>query len=231
MSKLSFISQMVIDLWLQDYSSDETFIQTAHVNFLIGSFYNTLLVADYQKSKAENQAENGMIYPSFAQEVMTLKDFETKVDESFKYCEIPNVVSFPYDQNSYGIVGVRCVKNKVCGEFTRSKASMKRMFCNENGKSTIPFTSTIWFWLESNRLYFYSAKEIPDKVTVTFIPTVDANDEEFIIPQSYEQQIITGVLQLLKGAAQGTIIDESNNSNPNKTIGTELDPSQLKAKQ
>ncbi len=218
MSKLSYVSQLVLDLLFQDYATDVNFIQIPHVNFLIGAYYNTLLVKDYQDSKKENFAENGFIYPTFSQEVMRKVDLETNIDGDFKYCQIDNVVSYPFDQNSYGIVGVRCIKNKICGDFKRTKASMKDKFCS----GIIPFTNTVWFWLEANRLYFYSAKEIPDKVTVTLIPTVDSNDNDFEIPQSYQQVLINGVLQILKQAASGVVIDVTNDSNPNKVLQSEI---------
>ncbi len=215
-NKIGYLAQMLADLYYQDYTTDSDFLQIPHFQYMIGATYNSILLADYKASKIENQIETGFIYPTLSSELISPKDYDVKTDGSFKYIDIEDVVVFPYDAYGYGIQSVRCVKNKACDSFERTKASMKNKLC------IIPYTGTIWFWVEGERLYFYSAKEIPDKVTVNRIASIDITNDDFEIPQSMVNTIITSLLQLFKQAANGVIVDMSNDSNSNKVLQSEI---------
>lgn len=217
MSKISHTVQIIMDLFYQSYTSDESFFQAEHFHYIVGSYYNSLLVADYEKSKAENIADTGYRYPSFSSGMMVNKKYPVKADDDFKYFEIgEDVVTFPYDNRGYGVQNLRCY-NRACGNFTRTEPSMKKRFC------LLPFTDEIWWWVEKDRVYMYSAAQIPSEITATIIPAIKPGDEDFFIPQSYESQIINGVLGLFKQAAQGAVVDVANNSNPNEVMQTVVD--------
>lgn len=217
MSKISHTVQIIMDLFYQSYTSDENFFQKEHFHYLVGSYYNSLIIADYNKSKAENASENGYIYPTFSAAMMVNKKYDVKTDDDFKYFEIGgDVVTFPYDNRGYGVQNIRCY-NKACGSFHRTEPSNKQRLC------LLTFTNSIWWWVENDRVYMYSAGQIPGEVTATIVPAIKEDDEDFFIPQSYESQIINGVLGLFKQAAQGAVIDIANNSNPNEVLQTVVD--------
>lgn len=215
MPKISSTAQIIQDLFFQDYASDESFIKIEHIKYLIGSFYNSLLNADYEKSKIENRVETGYIYPTISSELIRRKEYPVKDDGDFKYIEIDPVVNFPYDNYGYGVADVGCIKNQVCGHFKRTTVSMKN--------TKLPFTNIVWWWVQGVNVYFRSASKIPSSVSAYVIPAINVDDDNFEIPQSFEQTLITQILSLLKAAASGVVIDMSNNSNPNTALATEID--------
>lgn len=215
MPKISHTAQIIQDLFFQDYASDESFLKIEHIKYLIGSFYNSLLNADYEKSKMENKVETGYIYPTISSELIRRKEYTVKTDGDFKYIEIDPVVNFPYDNYGYGVADVGCIKNQVCGQFKRTTVSVKNV--------KLPFTNIVWWWVQGVNVYFHSTSKIPSSVSVYMIPAINVDDDNFEIPQSFEQTLITQILGLLKGAASGVVIDMSNNSNPNTALATEID--------
>lgn len=216
MPKISLTAQIIQDLFFQDYTSDESFIKPEHIRYLIGGYYNIILNADYEKSKRENQIEVGIIYPTVSSELIRKKDYDVKKEGKFSYIELDAVVNFPYDNNGYGVAFLRCLKDG-CGDFKRTTVGVVDKLY------TMPYTNTIWWFVEGNRVNLYSAANIPSKVLVGSIPAIDINDDDFEIPQSFETQVINSVLDVLKRAASGVTVDMSNNSNPNAFPQTELD--------
>lgn len=217
MPNISQTRQIITDLFYQAYTTDENFLQPEHFQYLIGCYYNSLLIADYNKSKQENFAESGLIYPTFSQEMVVPKEVTVEKDGDFKVATIDDVVMFPYDIHGYGVQSVSPLQNIKCGPFKRTTVGMKDTLCQ------LPYTKHIWFWIQGRKIYFYSAITIPEKLIVNIIPALKPGDDNFFIPQSFETQIITGCIALVKQAAQGVVIDMSNNSNPNAQMQTEWD--------
>lgn len=216
MPKISYTAQIISDLFFQDYTSDESFIKLEHIRYLIGGYYNVILNADYEKSKKENQIESGIIYPTISSELIRKKEYTVATDGKFSFIELDPIVNFPYDNNGYGVAFLRCPKDG-CGEFKRTTVGIADKFY------TLPMTNIIWWFVEGNRVNLYSAAKIPSKILVGTIPAIDINDDNFEIPQSFETQMITSIVDFLKRAAAGVAVDMSNNSNPNATLQTEFD--------
>lgn len=220
---LGTTSQLILDVLYQNYITDEDFISDVHIRYVIASYYSTLLMQDYQSSKKENFGENGFIYPSFASELIrTTEPLDVKKDGDFSYVETVQVMSFPYDSYGFGVQSVRCLKNTVNNEFNRTTSKMKNKF------NVIPFSDIVWWWCEANRIYMYSASKIPSKVIANIIPAMNYLDEGFVIPDTLQTQIINGVLDFFKRGAANSVIDMSDNSNPNKVLQSEIDSATLK---
>lgn len=217
MSKLSHTSQIVSDLFYQSYRSDESFFEDAHFRYIIATVYDTLLVNDFQKSKQESFSEGGYIFPTFAHDLIKPTPvLPVHTDGDFKYIDTGSVVSFPYDNWGYGVQKIRCKVNGKCPTFKRVSPSMRDKF------NIIPFTELVYFWIEGQRTYLYGAGNIPTELVAEVIMSVDVNDDDFYIPQSYESQIINAALQLFKQASQGGVVDMSNDSNPNAVLQQEI---------
>lgn len=215
MPKISHTAQIVMDLYYQSYSTDESFFKEPHFRYLIGSFYTDLLIQDYKASKAENLTETGIIFPTFNQDLFVPLEREVNMDGDFKYVDAPELMYFPYDNNGFGVGDVRCLKNQKCNTFKRTSANMKDKLC------ILPYSDITWFWTENKRIYMYGGV-VPKKVVIVIIPEININDDDFIIPQSYEGKIITSVFNVFKQAQNGVIVDMSNNSNPNVVIQNEI---------
>lgn len=217
-------AQNAMDLYFQQYRSDEEFFQEYHFKYLCGIAYAKLLQEEYEKSYNKNLAEHGL------GEAQLNPDWFISIETDVKASDIGDreivlkqkPFTFRYDKQSSGIQGLFPLNGK-CGDFIRITIDeiwkLKRP----------PATNITWWYPVANKILLSKTKCGLNKVRIVYIPAIGENDDE-IVPQQLEEDIIKKVLELMFAARQGVVIDKTSNQNTNKVIESEIDTAFQKIK-
>lgn len=228
MPKLVNTAQALMDMYYQNYKTDEDFFDLTHFRYLCGVVYSKILEDEYKEARAIAKAETG--YTEISLQSDWLQEIEVEIKESDDPYEQGDMVaklpfrpfSFPYDPYSFGIQSIIPKRAGGCKNFVRSSQKSEWIDCLMPNNSNI-----YWMMSSAKKLRFKNVKcDLGDKVKLLYIPEI--TDEAFgldggDVPASKEEMIIMRGLQLMMAARQGTVVDFTNNSNPNKTIQTEID--------
>jgi hypothetical protein len=226
MPHIADTAQIVMDLYFQNFRTDEDFFRLFHFKYLCGVSYSKLLEQEYKQNRREAMLELGfsdVIIPSewLIEEVVEFKEVDDEPNfykATFKH----PVFTFPYDAVSNGIQTIRPVgKGMSCKEFIREAARRRWSLCD------LPMTSQVFWFGEGKDIIAYSRKCKMDKMKVKIWYASDPADESFgedggFIHKSKEEDVIRMTLDIMMKARQGTVVDMSNDGNPNKRIQSEI---------
>lgn len=225
MAKLNDTAQMVMDLYFQQFKTDEDFFTLFHFSYLVGVAYSKILEDEYKEARNRARQEEGLIDEITLQaDWLTIKEIDVKriPDEPFSFeAELPaRPFSFPYDRFGYGVQSIRNVDAQGCKIFIRATEDIEWQIC------AMPMTHDVYFFTRGRKIIIKNARCRLNKIKVSYLPEItdpelgaDGGD----IPKSKEEMVIGRTLALMMQARQGTVIDMSNNSNPNKALATEVD--------
>lgn len=216
-------AQMAMDLYLQNYRTDEDYFTLEHFKYLCGVVFYKLIEAEYKLQRKESFAILGfteiILSPDLLIEEVVELSFDSELGfykGKFKH----PVISFPYDAIANGIQSVRNAVAGGCKEFIREAYRRKWALCD------LPVTSNVYWFFEGEEIFFKTSPKCQlSKIKVFYAS--DPSDETFgeaggLIDKAKEDDIIRGVLDLMFKARNGNIVDMTNDGNPNKKIQTEI---------
>jgi hypothetical protein len=225
MANLADTAQMTMDLYYQNFKTDEDFFNLTHFLYLSGVAYSKLLEDEYKEARKEAKMED-----SFAEifiqadwlieQTIEMKRIEDE-DNSFSGTLSSPLFSFPYDPYSFGIQSVRRAGKTKCNHFIRTTGRESWLDCQ------LPTTNRVFFHVIANKLIVNNVQCAMEKLIVQMVPEITDlmafGMQGGPVPKSKEDIIIRKTLELMMAARNGAVVDMTNNSNPNKTLQTEVD--------
>lgn len=213
-----------MDLYYQNYRTDEDFLRLQHFVYLCGVAYSKILEDEYKEARKESKIDE-VFADIFLQddwlveETVQMKKDEQEDETYYGYLKRP-VFSFPYDPFSYGIQSVRRAGKTTCTQFVRTAARESWMDC------LLPTTTRNYFYRVSDRIIVKGARCKLDTLILQVVPEI--TDPFFgslggPVPGAKEDMIIRKTMEIILRARDGVTVDMSNNSNPNKALQTEID--------
>lgn len=220
MSTQSSLAQNTMDLYYQQYASDEDFFKIYHFKYLNGITYAALLQAEYEKSYAKNLAETGIGMATISDDWFCHETVQlvraTEIGQFVTQLKCHKIFSFRYDRQDTGLKDVIAL-NGSCGDFIRLR------FIERWKLQLLPEgTPEIYYFPLGNKIYFSNITCGLSKAIVVYIPALNMLDDIDIAP-TLEADIVQGTLNLMFAARQGKpVIDTTNDGNPNATMETEI---------
>lgn len=229
MASIAILGQNIMDLYYQQFKADEDFFELYHFKYLAGVAYGKLIQEEYEKQWRLNFQLEGFGYVSVAQDWLIKGENKLEKDSDGTYFIKldKKPFSFLFDRQSSAIQTITPIGGKACKEFIRISADEKWKIC------ALPHTGKTFWYLEIDVIRFVGITCLPDKVATLYVPGLDLDiDDNLNIPMTKEADIIDWVLQRMIGARQGTVVDMTNDGNPNKTVASEINNifSQIKTK-
>lgn len=218
MANLSELAQNIMDLYYQQYKSDEDFFELYHFEYLSSVAFSKLLQDEYEKSYKMSLAERGIgqaqINPQwFKTEERELVASEMG-DKEIVLDQCP--FTFRFDKQSTGIQNIYPLNGK-CGDFIR--LTIDELWKLKN----VPDTDIVWWIPVGNKILFKNLKCGLKKVHIIYIPSFDlSKPDKCMLTDSAQADIIDWVLQRMFAARQGSVIDMTADQNANKVIETEI---------
>jgi hypothetical protein len=223
MANLADTAQITMDLYYQNYKTDEDFFKLKHFLYLSGVAYSKLLEEEYILARKEAKLEEGLTDIVLADDWLIEQTLELKPAEIEDTYEAPlakPLFSFPYDPYSFGLQSVRPAGKSLCPVFIRTSLRESWMDC------ILPATKNVFFYVAGGKLRVRSNGCKPDKVILLMVPDITAEafgEAGGPVPKTKEDPIIRKTLEIMLRAREGVVVDMSNNSNPNKVMQTEID--------
>lgn len=217
MASLIITAQNCMDLYYQQFKSDEDFFEDYHFKYLCGVAYAKILQDEYEKSYKLNLMEKGIGMASINPQWFVAEEIELKASDigdkeiQLKACPF----TFRFDMQSSGIQGLYPL-NGTCGDFIRINVDDKWKL------KTVPTTNIVWWYPFSDKIIFENIRCGLKKVKVLYIPSLKDVEDKCGLPDSMEADIIDWVLQRMFLARNGTVVDMTNDQNPNKALETEI---------
>lgn len=218
MSKISIVAQNLMDLYYQSFKSDEDFFELYHFEYLVSVAYAKLLQLDFEKAWKLNYQVEGIGYISVPSDWVKEVELQVKKDGSSKYVELPDQpFVFLYDNQNSGIQTVRPIGFSECNEFIRSAINQSWKLCR------MPDVGIVYWMPVQKKIFFEKLNCRLDRVSVIYVPAIDLDkSHDFDIPKTKESDIIEWVLNIMRVARDGTVVDKTNDGNPNKVLQTEI---------
>jgi len=218
MAQLVEVAQNIMDLYYQQYKSDEDFFEEYHFKYLAAAAYAQILQEEYEKSYKLSLAEKGIGEPALNPEWFISEEKEVVAsdmgDKELKLASCP--FTFRFDKQSSGVQGVYPLAGK-CGEFIRISVDDQWKIKNA------PTTNIVFWFPLSNKIVFKNVHCGLKKVKVVYIPSLKELEDTCALPDSMQMDIIQRVLNIMFVARQGGVVDMTNNQNPNKVMESEID--------
>jgi hypothetical protein len=219
MALLKDIAQIVMDLYYQNYKSDEEFFKKHHFKYLITVCYNDFIQKYYDQSYTKNLAENGHAEVDLSSDWFVEEVVEVKLENGFYSALLKNrPYAFLHD-NQYRSI------SDIIPEECACDLRLSRIKHVERWKlGSLPATSyTFWYLIGGNKIRFEKVKCGLGTIRVLVLPALVTMDDAAIIPDGLSKNVIDATLNLMFQARQGVVVDLTNNQNPNKTMETEVD--------
>jgi len=221
MVTLEQISAMAMDLYYQNYRTDESFFDMPHFQFMVVQQYTDMFAKEALINKRENKSDTGYSYIEISPDWMITETHEVKYDKDSKQVYIETNVPpfvFKYDAMGSGIQYVTA-HEAGCTDFKRIAATDKWMICR------LPATEQALYYVEPGGkvVLVLNGGCKPKKINVQYVPSIDCTNPESIMREDLAMDIMKDVLNTMFGARQGVLVDMANNSNPNMVPQGEVD--------
>lgn len=221
--KLGVLGQNIMDAYYQDYKPDEGFFDLSYFMSMASTAYGKLLNDAYEAAKLLNRATLGFSFVELSSDLLVMEKLAVKENTELKqhYSDLSKpIYTFPFDSMATAVNRVMPFGTD-CGEFIKISLDDSWKLCQlpANNKS---------FYSVFNDKIIYNKFACPELkfVNVMYAPAISSDDADAQITDSLAFNIQTLVLQQMIGAREGTIVDKTNDSNPNKVIQTEIDKNQ-----
>ena len=215
--KLGDLAQNFMDLYYQQYKSDEDFFELYHFKYVAYVVFCKVLQEEYEKSYKLALGEEGRGEAQLNPDWYVTQEFEVMMseigDRQINFSTPP--FQFRFDKQSSGIQNIFPF-NKKCGEFIRTTVDEVWKIRNA------PKTSVIWWHVLGNSIMLYNINCGLKKVRLSYIPSLVGLDDDAPISEAVQEDILRRGLELMFAARNGNVIDTSSLQTPNKVIETEI---------
>lgn len=217
------IAQIVLDLYMQDFAQEGSFLQLEHINLLLETALAEKLNMDFKEQKLITKAQSGFSWVETSSDMLVRKDIDVSVEDGDYFVTLPSKpFAFEYDSLGSAVQRVVPVGCK-CGDLIRISIDDESSVC------MMPKADKVFYLLEENKIRFVGPGRMPTKVRASYIPALDFTDDDATMPKTKAEYLIDKVLQKLLIAKNGVVIDKTNDGNPNVLPQTEVNTDGIKA--
>jgi len=231
MVTLNYIGQTAMDDFYQNYRGNADFFGLEDFVFragaIIGEYYQKLFMAKYNELRQEkiNKAELvGFNVDMLSQQDLTLK--LNKEMQEYRATLSQPVMTFTFDQSETGY--------QLVMPLTPRNVNIERTSISELWQvQYLPFTNRIFWYPDNGELVFLKKGNCNvSKVRLYYVPSLRNKDGEVIadapISDAIVQMAVTTTVAAMKQEAQGVVVKETNDLNPNKNLESEINKNALR---
>ncbi len=211
MASLIEIATRVQDLYEQNYTPNDRFLDIDDFKFHIATVYSTMLENEFQQMRKMGKVETGFSNVEISagwmiEEVLDIKFDETK-NKFYSTTSFP-VFTFKWDGAASALQGVHSAGNKHI--IYRKISLHERRF-----RQVQPvIKDRVFFYLNNPTEIIYWDANPKEKVTVQYVPAIVGLNNDCLISDSVANEIIATLDTMFK-AKNGNFIQKADNQNPN----------------
>lgn len=228
---LKYIAQAAMDNYLQNYRGNTDFFDLDDFITRAAAVVADLYEKTYQQKYAELRATKSAKFDlvAFDEGMLSVQELAVTYDKEvgeFSSTLTAPVMTFLYDQSGVGYQLMLAVNPK--------STKLERTSLNELWQiHYVPFVDRVFWMPEDGKIkYIKKGNCNINKVKLYYIPAVQDEDGEVMpdtkLPDGIANMVITGTAMLMKQAAEGVVVDKTNDLNPNKVIQSEINKETVK---
>lgn len=207
-TRLIDMAEMAEGLYYQDYATRDAFFDKRDFMDHCAQYYSKALNELFQAKRVESKKEIGFTDIEISPSWLIFEDAEMKCESS--RCIVTtqhDIFSFDFDNYVYALDSVFAPEVEL-RRINRTEA---------NFLSLMPTIDRVLYWVrEKNKVEF--TKHVKGKLTLGYIPVVVGNDHNSVLSDNIAADVIKAVLNLMFGAKQGNVVDETNDGNLNNVL-------------
>ena len=221
MATLIEIATRIQDLYEQNYTPNDRFLDIDDFKFQVATTYSSMLNAQYQIERAKNKQQDGFSnieIPAgwLIEEEIELQIDSVRSDDFYATLKHP-VFSFDWDNAANGLQGVHSVGAHHC--LYRKIGLNERRF-----RQIMPPMSAILFFLNSSTKLIFWGGKVGSKALIQYVPKVVGEDNDCLLSDNIVAPLTDAVLDRMFKSKNGNFIKKLDNQNPNITPQQQVDP-------
>ena len=219
---LAWVAQMMQDFYYKELKTESDFLEEGHFVYCARAVFGKLMDAAAKESQRISYEVNGFYTVELSQDWLVSEEveFEEPKNDSISIGKLSQMpYSFPYDTMGYA------VQNVELGSF---KEAVRISPLDKWKFAQIESANRVFYFVRQNIITLIDKGNCKKtKATVWFAPSLQGDPEKVQVPLGMHMDIVTYGVKILREIAE-TIVDKTNNQNPNKIIESEIDNSTLK---
>lgn len=219
---LSWVAQMMQDLYYKELKADSDFFQEGHFVYCARAVFGKLMDAAAKESQRISYEVTGFYTIELSQDWLVSEevDFEEPKNNSISVGKLSQMpYAFPGDTMGY------CVQNVELGGF---KEAVRISPLDKWKFAQIESANRVFYYVRKDEITLIDKGNCKKtKATVWYAPSLQGDADKVHVPLGMHMDIITIGVKILRELSE-TIVDKTNNQNPNKIIESEIDKSTLK---
>ncbi len=198
-----------MNLYFEDYANGAEFFDIDDFVQYTGMAYADLLGQEYigMYNQMRQDGDNSVI--EFSHDWLKTEVVKREKDnEGYFVNLLEPIMSFPYDKRDVGLQNIFPVGTQFKGELIRS--SISESWLDEY----IPLSCKVYWSLLGKKIYLSTTMgEPPASLRVVYVPSLSDSLE---IPASRQKMVIDNTIKMMREAARGFLVKETNNQNLNE---------------
>lgn len=217
-SPLNIVASHAQDSFLQDYRVTTDFFNDDDWLFFCAAgaadIYQKLYEREYAKNRADGQKDEVV---AFSNDFLSTQELKVITENGETFAKLKeNIFSFAYDQSNVGCQNVFCIDPRPQYELERSDVDELWQL------KYLPRTSTSFWALDADRILLVNkGQSNVNKIKVLYVPEVNANNPETLIPDGIVLAVIQSAVQSVKELGQGRVVKKTLDQNPDTSMQTE----------
>lgn len=221
LGNIETIADLTMNLYYEDFANNAEFFDLDDFINYTGIAYADLLGQEYITMYNQMRADGDSNAIEFSHDWLKTEVVKRQKDVEGWFAELSQpVMSFPFDKSDIGLQNIFPLGSNFQFELIRS--SISQTWQDE----FLPLTCKVFWALLGQKIYLNSSlKEPPPELKIVYVPAASLDLD---IPASRQKMVIQNTIQLMREAAKGYIIKETNNGNLNPIIQGETDRNLIK---
>lgn len=220
MASLIEIAQRVQDLYEQNYSPDDRFLDIEDFKFHIATLYSTTLETQFQQMRKDGKTETGFANVEIPAGWLIEEPLDIKFDEAenkFYSTTSSPIFTFKWDDAASALQDIFSAGRK---EIIYRKLSLNEI----RFKPTSPtITDRVFFYRNGLSEIVYLCANPKEKVKAKYVPAIVGTNNDCLISDSIATEIIA-TLDMMFKAKNGNFIQKVDNQNQNIIPEQQVDP-------
>lgn len=212
MATLIEIATRIQDLYEQNYTPNDRFLDIDDFKFQVATTYSSIINKQYQIIRQQNRQVDGFSNVEIPaqwllpQNIKLQKD-TTRQGRHFAILEHP-VFSFDWDNYANSLQGIHSLGTKHC--VYRKIGLHERKFIN-----ILPVIGDILFYLDSpERIVFVGGKD-GDEAVIQYVPKVVGDENDCLLSDNIIPELMDAILDRMFKSKNGNFIQKIDDQNPN----------------
>lgn len=221
MAELRIVASRIQDLYEQNYTAGDKFLDIDDFKFQVATTYSALLNAMYQSERRQNKQTDGFsnieIPASWLVSDRLKIEYDEENDKYFSKLKYP-VYSFDWDNAANALQGVHSAGGKKHCVYRKISLNERRF------RQIIPPAGVTFFYLGAPQEIIYWDAKAGAEVDSQYVPAIVGLDNDCMLSDNIIPQIVDVTLERMFKAKNGNYIQKLDDQNININPGQQVNP-------